>query len=459
MTTSKEKNKKKSLEPTKKASTKDGRKEDKQYLHAPKGMHDYLPYDQLWRDRVRSVGADLAEAYSFGRIETPLVEDAELFVRGIGEETDLVGKEMYTLKTKGGDTLVLRPEGTAPTLRAYLDHGLGSQSQPQRLYYESFTYRYEKPQAGRFRQHTQTGFEIIGGVSDAVYDAEVIIIINRFLRDLKLKNIVLKINSIGCRVCRPTYRQLLINYYKKHEKELCADCQKRLLSNPLRLLDCKNEKCQALKNDAPNILDKICTICSRHFKSVFEYLDEVGVAYELDHRLVRGLDYYSRTVFEFYIAETDLGAVASGGRYDYLAEMLGARPTPGVGGAIGWERIIEAMKIQSVKLSDKNPKKIFVIHVGALAKKKAFKLINDLRGSSFQVGDALGKESLKAQLKAADKEKAVFALIIGQKEIFEESVIVRDLRTGTQETIRVDRLEEELRRRWREVITTQAKNE
>jgi len=448
--------KKKVATAPKKTSTKEAKKEDKKkYLRAPRGMHDYLPYDQIWRERVRSVGRDLADAYNFGRIETPLVEDVELFERGVGEETDLVGKEMYTFKTKGGDFLALRPEGTAPVLRAYLEHGLGSQLQPQRLFYEASVYRHEKPQAGRFRQHTQTGFEIIGGISDAIYDAEIIILINRFLKDLKLKNIELRINSIGCRVCRPGYRQLLVAYYKKHEKELCADCVKRLSTNPMRLLDCKDAKCQPLKEEAPNVLDKICTICSRHFKAVFEYLDEVGVSYQLDHRLVRGLDYYSRTVFEFFIGETEIGAVASGGRYDYLAETLGARPTSGVGGALGWERVIEAMKAQSIKLSDKNPKKIFVLHVGALAKKKAFKLVNDLRGSSFQVGEALGKESLKAQLKASDKEKAVFALIIGQKEIFEDSVIVRDLRTGTQETIRIDRLEEELRRRWREVVTTQ----
>jgi len=441
---------------TLKATAKEVKKEPKKHLQAPKGMHDYLPYDQSWRERVRSVGRDLAEAYNYGRIETPLLEDIELFARGVGEETDIVGKEMYTLKTKGGDMLAIRPEGTAPTMRAYLEHGLGSQSQPQRLFYESYVYRHEKPQAGRYRQHTQTGFEVIGGTSDAIYDAEVITLINRLLKDLKLKDIELKINSIGCRVCRPAYRQQLVTYYKKHEKELCQDCAKRLSTNPLRLLDCKNTKCQPFKEEAPNILDKICSICSRHFKAVFEHLDELGIPYQLDHQLVRGLDYYSRTVFEFYIANTEIGAVASGGRYDYLAEMLGARPTPGIGGAIGWERVIEAMKSQQVKLSERVARKIFVIHVGALAKKKAFKLVNDLRGSSFQVGEALGKESLKAQLKAADKEKAVFALIIGQKEIFEETVIVRDLRTGTQESIRIDRLEEELRRRWREVVTTQS---
>ena len=431
---------------TKKAPAK---KSEVRLVQSPKGMHDNLPEDQLWRDRVRQVGRDLAEFYGFGRIETPILEHADLFLRGVGEDTDLVGKEMYTLKTKGGDILALRPEGTAPTLRAYLEHGLSSKGQPQKLFYEAPIFRHENPQAGRYRQHTQTGFEILGGLSDPLYDGEIIAIASHFISDLKIKDWTLKINSIGCRVCRPTYRAQLQAYYKKYEKEVCKDCERRLTTNPLRLLDCKNEKCQPIKAQAPNILDKLCTACSRHFKGVFEYLDELGIPYLLDHTLVRGMDYYNRTVFEFFVEGSDIGAVLSGGRYDYLAEMIGGRATLAVGFGTGWERLVLAMKTQGVKLPERTSKKIFVVHVGELAKKKAFKLIDSLRNTNLQLVESLGKESLKAQLKIADREKAVFALILGQKEIYEESVIVRDLRTGSQETVRIDKIEEEIRRRWK----------
>lgn len=437
----------KKSEPAKKKAIK---KTETKIIQAPKGMHDYLPEDQLLRDKVREAGSSLAQFYGFHRIETPILEQANLFIRGVGEETDLVGKEMYTLKTKGGDLLALRPEGTAPVIRAYIENGLSSKGQPQKLFYEAPAFRHENPQAGRYRQHTQTGFEVVGGTSDPLYDGEVIAIASHLISDLKIKDWVLKINSMGCRTCRPLYRTQLQAYYKKHVSELCKDCERRLSTNPLRLLDCKNEKCQPLKAQAPNILDKLCAPCSRHFRGVFEYLDELSIPYLLDHTLVRGLDYYNRTVFEFYISSNDIGAIASGGRYDYLAEMIGGKSTPAVGCALGWERLTAIMKNQeTAKHPEKPSKKIFVIHVGELAKKKAFKLIDSLRHTNLQLVESLGKESLKAQMKMADKEKATFALILGQKEIYEDSVIIRDLRTGSQETVLVEKIEEEIKRRWK----------
>lgn len=429
------------------------KKSEARLIQAAKGMHDVLPEEQVWRDRIRQAGADLASFYGFGRLETPVLEQVDLFIRGVGEETDLIGKEMYTLKTKGGDMLALRPEGTAPAIRAYLEHGLGSKGQPQKLFYEGPIFRHENPQAGRYRQHTQTGFEILGGLSDPLYDGEVIAIASHLISDLKIKDWVLKINSMGCRTCRPLYRAQLQAYYKKHEKDLCKDCERRLSTNPLRLLDCKNEKCQPLKAQAPNILDKLCTPCSRHFRGVFEYLEELSIPYLLDHTLVRGMDYYNRTVFEFFVEGSDVGAVLSGGRYDYLAEMIGGRATPAVGFGAGWERLALAMKAQEVKAVERPSKKIFVVHVGELAKKKAFKLIDGLRHTNLQIVESLGKESLKAQLKSADREKAVFALILGQKEIYEESVIIRDLRSGSQETVLVEKIEEEIKRRWKMYTT------
>jgi histidyl-tRNA synthetase len=405
-------------------------------FQTPKGMHDVLPFDQQWWDRVRRVARDIADSYNFNRIDTPILESADLFRRGIGEETDVVEKEMFVLKTKGGDLLALRPENTASVARAYLEHHLSRQAQPQKLWYEGPFFRHENPQAGRFRQFSQIGFEVIGGQNDPIYDAQIIIMFQRLLEELRIKGISLKINSIGCRVCRPLYK-------------LCNDCQKRLKTNPLRLLDCKRSECQEFKNKAPNFFDKLCVTCSTHLKGVLEYLDELSIPYGLDNQLVRGLDYYNRTVFEFGVEGpgSDVGTLPGGGRYDYLIELLGGRLTPAVGGACGVERLIAVMKAQEVKLPAKSPKKVFLIHVGDLAKRKSVKIIENLRTAGISVMEALGRESLRAQLKSADKEGIELALIFGQKEIFEESIIVRNLRSSLQETVPLARLVEEIKKR------------
>lgn len=419
-------------------------------LRTPKGMHDVLPAEQEYWERVKKVLKNTAELYGFGEIRTPILEFAALFQRTAGQATDLVEKEMYLLKTKGGDLLALRPEGTAPVARAYLEHRLGRLAQPQRLYYFGPMFRHENPQLGRYRELTQAGFEILGGANDALYDAQVIAIFRRILVELKIKNTKLKINSIGCRTCRPHYFRLLQNYYKGYEREICSDCSRRLKINPFRLLDCKKQTCVEIKEGAPNILDKLCSACSRHFKDVLEYLDEVGIAYELDNCLVRGLDYYNRTVFEFFVEDEkdNVGALLGGGRYDYLMEFLGGKSTPAVGGAAGIERLIAVMKSQEISFPQKNIKKIFVAHVGSLAKKKAFTLIEKLRAEgNIVVSEMLSKESLKAQLKAADREGAFLALILGQKEIYEENIIIRDLKSGLQETVPLSNIVEEIKKR------------
>lgn len=422
-------------------------KKDGRLLQTPKGMHDILPVDQQYWDRVHKVARDLADFYNFGKIDTPILEHVALFERGVGAETDMIEKEMYIVKTKGGDTLALRPENTAAVMRAYLEHHLGRGAQPQKFFYAGPFFRHENPQAGRYRQFWQLGFEVIGGQNDPIYDAQVILVFQRLLEDLKLKNIVLKMNSIGCRVCRPGYKRALQNYYKPFEKKICADCVVRVKNNPLRLLDCKKEQCQEFKSKAPNFLDKLCTTCSTHLKGVLEYLEELGIQYQLDNQLVRGLDYYSRTVFEYFIDGADIGAVGGGGRYDYLAELLGGRLTPAVGAALGMDRIIAAMKAQEVKMPGKNMKKVFLIHVGELAKKKSLRVIEDLRKAGIGVSEALGRESLKAQMKTADKEGFEIALIFGQREIFEESIIIRNLKNSLQETVQLGKLVEEIKHR------------
>lgn len=424
-------------------------KEAVRTFQAPKGMHDLLPADQPYWDRIEAVVRELARSYGFARLEPPILENAELYNKTSGDESDVVQKEMYTLRTKGGDVLALRPEYTPGMARAYLEHSLSRLGQPQKLFYFGPVFRHDRPQLGRYRQFAQIGFETLAGPNDPIYDAEIIAIYADLLAGLKIKDFTLKINSIGCRVCRPIYKKQLTNYYKNHEKQLCEDCARRLKTNPLRLLDCKEEACVKLREKAPNCLDKLCSMCTQHFKAVLEYLDEVGVVYELDNRLVRGLDYYSRTVFEIFAngKEAEIGAMVGGGRYDYLMETIGGHLTPAVGGASGVERLIAVMKSREIPLPAKNQKRVFLAHAGDLAKKKAFSLLKILRDQGIAVAEALAKESLAAQLKVADKEGIAVALILGQKEIYEKSIIIRDLKTGLQEAISQDKFVDEVKKR------------
>jgi histidyl-tRNA synthetase len=431
------------------SSKKDKPKDVVRSFQAPKGMHDLLPVDQSYWEKIEGVVKDLARSYGFSRLEPPILEFADLYTRTAGEETDVVQKEMYIVRTKGGDVLALRPEYTAGVARAYLENSLSRLGQPQKLFYFGPTFRHDRPQLGRYRQFTQFGFETVAGPNDPIYDAEIISIFSDLLKELKLPNFTLKMNSIGCRVCRPIYKKQLTNYYKNHEKELCEDCVKRLKTNPLRLLDCKEEHCLKLKEKAPNFLDKLCSMCTEHFKCVLEYLEEVGIVYELDSHLVRGFDYYSRTVFEMNAdgKEAEIGSVAGGGRYDYLMEEIGGHLTPAVGAAGGVERLIAVLKAREIAFPSRPHKRVFLAHAGDLAKKKAFGVLRDLRAHGVSALEALAKESLGAQLKVADKEGIGLALILGQKEIYEKSIIIRDLKTGLQEAISQEKLIDEVKKR------------
>ena len=334
----------------------------------------------MGKDREAS-RESLARAYNFSRLEPPILEDAALYDKTSGEESDVVKKEMYTLRTKGGDFLALRPEYTPGICRAYLEHGMSRLPQPQKLFYFGPVFRHDRPQLGRYRQFTQIGFEILGGQNDPIYDAEIITIVHNLLTELKIKNPTLKINSIGDRVCRPNYKRQLQNYYRNYEKELCEDCVRRLKTNPLKLLDCKQPQCQPFKEKAPNFLDKLCSMCKAHFRAVLEYLEEVGITYEIDPRLVRGLDHYNRTVFEFFASgkEAEIGALGGGGRYDYLMETIGGHATPALGAAPGVERIIAVMRAKEIVPPSRAAKRVFLAHAGTLAKKNAFALREELR--------------------------------------------------------------------------------
>ncbi len=430
-------------------TSKTSKKQEKLLLQAPKGMHDILPEDQPYWNRLRKATEEIAEFYNFSRIDTPILEDAAIFERGIGGATDIVMKEMFTLKTKGGDRLALRPENTAGIIRAYLEHSLGRVSQPIRLFYFGPFFRYERPQAGRYRQFHQVGFEIIGSDDDPLYDAQTILVCHRLIEELKIKQLVIQLNSIGCRNCRPSYKRKLQEYYKKHESTICKDCKYRVDVNPLRLLDCKNPECAEIKAGAPVIMNHLCAACRNHFKSVLEYLDELGLSYTLNSFLVRGLDYYTRTVFEISSEADPNFAFGGGGRYDYLGEILGGRktPLPAVGSALGVERLIEIMKTQGISGANRSKAKVFLIQIGDPAKKKALGLIEKFRSANIRVMESLGRESLKGQLKSADKEGVLLALLLGQREVFEESIIIRDMQSGNQETVPTSRVVEEVRKR------------
>lgn len=424
-----------------------GGKENKKTLFQNvKGTADILPKDQGWWKAFWKAASEITTLYDFNFIETPILEEAGLFEAGVGESTDIVEKQMFTFRTRGGERVALRPEGTAPVIRSYLQHQLGYFSSLLKVWYYGPMFRYEKPQLGRGRQFHQLGFEIISD-QDAVYDVELILAAMDLFRELKInKDVQLKINTIGCRVCRPNYRQKLKDYYRNHKSKICEDCQQRYEKNVFRLLDCKNEDCRVVREKAPIILDYLCQNCNNHLRNVLEIIEDNGIIYDVDPHLVRGLDYYNRTVFEFFHPGLKM-EIGGGGRYDYLTDLLGGRSVPAVGLALGVERVIETMKLKSQTPPFKIPPKIFMAAVGDQAKKSALRLMSQLRQAGLTVTESLGKKSLNLQLKAADKAKANLTLIFGQKELFEKTVIIRDMNTGAQETVLFDKMIEEVKKR------------
>ena len=425
-------------------------------FQSPSGMHDVLPEDQKYFQKIYNTVSDIADFYGFGKIDTPVLEDAEIFSKGIGVSTDIIKKELYALKTKGGDLLALRPEWTAPVVRAYIENGMQNLPQPIKLWYFGPCFRYEHPQAGRYRQFWQFGFEVLGE-GGAIIDAQIIQIFHSILQELKLKNMIVEINSIGDNQCRPYYKKLLANYFKSRGVSLCVDCRRRLQENVLRILDCKQEKCQPLKADAPQVLDHLCEECQAHFKEVLEFLDEIGVAYRLNPYLVRGLDYYTKTVFEIFFGNPPIEgeeargqiAVAGGGRYDKLVRLLGGRDVPGCGAAAGIERIVGLMKANDVKVGKEIECHVFFAQIGNLGKKKGLKLLEEFRKVKIRVAESFGRDSLKAQLARADKLGAKYTLILGQKEALEGTIIVRDMQTGKQDVVKIDKVVEVVKKKIR----------
>ncbi len=415
-------------------------------FQTPKGMHDILPEDQVYYQRIYDVVSRAADFYGFGKIDTPILEKTELFLKGVGEATDITQKEMYTFKTKGGDYLSLRPEGTAPIVRAYIQNGMSNRPHPVKLWYFGPFFRHENPQAGRYRQFWQFGFEIISVKSEPIIDAQLIEIFYEILKDLNLNDLIVKVNSIGCSQCQPRYKKVLKSYFRGKENYLCRDCARRVNENILRIFDCKNEKCQKTKENAPQILDYLCEECRQHFKEVLEFLEELEIPYTLDPFLVRGLDYYTKTVFEFFVQEKDKDfALGGGGRYDKLIKKYGGKDTPASGMAGGVERIISLIKDQDFESAKKERLKVFLAQLGELAKRKSLKLLKDFRKANIFVSESFGRDSLKSQLSKANRIKAKYVIIIGQEEALNDSAIIRDMENGNQKIVKIENVVKELK--------------
>ncbi len=406
-----------------------------------RGMKDILFDEYKYWELVINKADKLAQVYGFKRIETPILESAGMYERSTGKETDIVSKEMYSFTDKNGEKVALRPEATPSLVRAYIEHGMFNLPQPVKMLWIGPLFRHEKPQSGRLRQHTQFDLEMFGE-EGPVADAQLILVGYNFFRELQV-NIQIQINSIGCKSCRGEFTGKLLAFYKERGKrsKLCDDCKKRLVKNPLRLLDCKEDKCAEIRAGAPQIVDSLCDDCRNHFVKVLEYLDELDVPYNLNPFLVRGLDYYNRTVFEFCPEEdesesgTRQSSLGGGGRYDGLVESMGGRPTPSCGFGIGIERVILKIKEKNIPLKKDTENYIFLAQLGEQAKRKAFALFEDLRRAGFNIRQAFTKDSLRAQLEEADRIGAKFSLILGQKEIIDGTILIRDMESGIQEII------------------------
>jgi histidyl-tRNA synthetase len=420
----------------------------KQQFQSIRGMYDLLPGQTARYDAIAGAFAQVSRNSGYGRIEPPLVEDTAVFVRAVGQETDVVSKEMYTFSDRSKKSITLRPEATAGVVRAFIEHGMTSLPQPVKLYYQGPMFRYDRPQAGRQRQFFQYGVEVFGEVSASI-DAQVISLGMRFFRQIGLQNISLQINSIGDEVCRPKYKAALVEYLQGHVKHLGEDDKARLETNPMRILDSKDPKTKAIVEDAPQLLNFLCDDCQKHFAGVLEYLDSLGIRYELNPQLVRGLDYYSRTVFEFYgEREGSQASLGGGGRYDALVELLGGPKTPAVGFALGAERVLLELEAAEISQVDTNDKRVYVASLGEPARLAAFGLIEALLDSGIAVSGAVDRDGIGSQLERAHKLGVKYALIIGQKEVQEGIILLRDMLTGAQESIAVDDIARELGQRF-----------
>jgi len=414
-----------------------------------RGFRDILPDEQGKWNLLRTTIQQIADAYSFDRIELPLLERVDLFTRTIGKQSDIIQKEMYVFEDQAGDKVALRPEGTASVARAYINHGMMNLPQPVKLWYMGPMFRHDRPQAGRYRQFHQAGFEMIGN-EEAIVDAQLIVLAFQILKEIGIP-ITVQINSIGTAECRREYLVELANYFRPFRKKLGEDDKKRLLKNPLRILDSKDPAVQELLAGAPQIVDWLDDVSKAHFMKVLEFLDEAEVPYALNPYLVRGLDYYTHTVFELWEdgdnGELSQNALGGGGRYDGLLELLGCRPTPACGFAFGLERIIRAMADRQIDPPARPVAKVFFAQLGDAARRVGLRLFEEFRKAKIPVAEATGKNALKAQLEVANKLNVAYTLILGQKEVLDGTIIIRDMDSGAQEIVDMKKVTSILQRK------------
>jgi len=402
---------------------------------APRGTKDILPGEVYKWNYLEDKFREVCSLFGYKEIRTPIFEHTELFKRGVGETTDIVQKEMYTFEDNGGRSITLKPEGTAPVVRAFIEHKLYAETQPVKVFYITPCFRYERPQAGRLREFHQFGVEIFGSENPSA-DVEIIDIAINFIESLGLKDLELRINSIGCTECRKNYNNALREYLKQKLNNLCKTCNDRFERNPMRIIDCKNEECKKELKDIPLILDFLCEDCKEHFDNVKKYLSGMGIKYVVDPTIVRGLDYYNRTAFE--IISKDIGAqstLCGGGRYDGLVEDVGGPSTPGVGFGLGIERLLLTLENNDIQIPEPKGIDIFIVTMGEEAKIKGLELSHKLRKERFAVDLDHISRSIKAQFKYADKIKAKYTIIIGDNELEKNAVNIKNMATGEQKEI------------------------
>lgn len=409
-------------------------------IQTPKGTRDILPEDINKWNYVEKEFAVICKKFGYHEIRIPVFEYTELFQRGVGDTTDIVQKEMYTFNDKGGRSLTLRPEGTASVVRSFIEHGMSSQPQPVKLFYQITAYRYEQVQQGRYREFHQFGAELLGAANPAA-DVEIISLLSLFFQRLHVENLKLYLNSIGCPECRNAYNQLLKDYLADKIQGMCDTCKTRLDRNPMRILDCKEERCKGHIMHAPALLDNVCDDCRTHFESVIRKLDIMGIPYGIDKNIVRGLDYYTKTVFEFVSENIGTkGTVCGGGRYDGLVEEIGGKPTPGIGFALGVERLLLEMDSQGVVFPQAEAPDIYIGSIGEKAEMVVEKLTWQLRSKRIScIKDIMGR-SVKAQMKYADKLGVRYSLILGDNEIESNKARLKDMKTGETKDISLDTL-------------------
>ena len=409
----------------------------------PRGTQDILPEQASTWQWIEETFKEIAERYHYQEIRTPIFEQTEVFARGVGETTDIVQKEMYTFTDRGGRSLTLRPEGTAAVVRSYVENKMyGQPNQPVKLYYLGPMFRYERPQQGRFRQFVQFGVEALGS-NDPAIDAEVIALAMDLYRAVGITDVKLVINSLGDLDSRHRHREALIQHFKPRIHEFCEDCQNRLEQNPLRILDCKVDHEHALMKTAPSILDYLNESSAAYFKEVCAYLDELGISYTVDPTLVRGLDYYNHTAFEIMSTKEGFGAITSlcgGGRYNGLVEEFGGPETPGIGFALSIERVISALEAEDKNFEPENALDAYVITLGDRAKRRASRLLLELRSAGLAADMDYTGRKIKAQFKAADRYRAKYAIIIGDEELDQGIGQVKNLMTGEQEPVKLDEI-------------------